>query len=165
MCRNIAFFLSISSKKKEEFIKRFKVNYLTLDILLAVIQIFEFALYGFDGIIFIVTACMFALDAILLIWLISFKRQQEHAPKWVLIINLVSNALTVTAYSVGRIFIVFGLKAAKSAKLYQRITAATFFVLFFPMKFIKLYIMYRYKQFCKGGSTESNDEKNEQLLT
>merc|ERR1711933_34594 len=135
------------------------------DICLAAIQFIEFTLYGYDGIIFIVAGCMFSLDALLLIWLISYKGNQDNAPRYVWMINVISNASTIIAYSIGRVFIVFRLRAAKDATTNQRIIAATLFVLSFPLKCIKLYIMFKYKQFCKSGITQQKNEKYNQLLS
>ena len=163
MCRNISFCWNINTKSKEDFRRRFKVNFLTLDILLAVLQVFEYISYGDDGLIFIISGCMFSLDAILLIWLLSYKGFESHAPKYVVLINFLSNALTIIVYSVSRVFIVFGLKVGSKSKLYQKIIAGTLYVTFFPMKLIKLYIMYQYKKFCEGGSA-AHDLKYHNLL-
>lgn len=163
MCRNISFCWNIHSKSKKDFQRRFKVNFLTLDILLAVIQALEYIAYGDHGLIFIISGSMFTLDAILLIWLLSYKGSEKHAPKYALFINLFSNISTIIVYSVSRVFIVFGLEVGAKSVLYQKIVAGSLFITFFPMKLIKLYIMYQYKRFCKGGKAVE-DPKYENLL-
>ena len=164
MCRNIWFCLNINTRSKQDFQRRFKVNFLTLDILLAGIQIFEFVSYGEHGLVFILSAIMFGLDAILLIWLLSYKQPHTHAPKYILYINLLSNIITIIIYSISRVYIVFALGVCKNSKLYQKIIAGTLYVMFFPMKLIKLYIMEQYKKYCQGGQA-INDSKLESLLT
>ena len=155
--------MDIHTKSKDDFQKRFKRNFLTLDILIAITQFVEFITFGYDGLIFIAAGSMFTLDAILLIWLLSYKGPKSNSPKYVLYLNCVSNALTIIVYSIGRVFVVFAIGPAQNAKIYQKLIAATLFIVFTPMKLIKLYIMYSYKKFCVGGDA-TDDPKYENLL-
>lgn len=146
-----------------EFMERFRRNFLPLDIILSVIQFAEYVSFGLDGFVFVVAGCMFGLDALLLIGLLSFKRDSSNAPRSLLWINLVSNVLSIAVYSIGRVFIIFAIESASEAKTYQRAVTATLFILFFPMKVIKIYIMFKYKKYC-GSEGAKQDPKTRRLL-
>ena len=164
---NIKFYLDIESQQKEDYRKRFQWNFLPVDIIVALINVFDWWSYGEDlhwcGIIFILAACMFGIDALLLQWLISYK--STRCPRWLYRINIISNVHTLIPYSIGRVIIFMGIDVAHDAPVWLRIISATIYCLAFPMQCLKLYIMWKYSMYCRGTRCcSSQNEKEEKLL-
>lgn len=107
------FACNIESQSKEAFQRRFKRSFLFVDILCIFYQFYDY--WRFSGIvhfwilnewIYLITGCMFAIDALLLIWLLTYKSNESIAPMWLLVVNWITNSITLVPYTIGRAMII-----------------------------------------------------------
>lgn len=145
MCRTLSFFRNIDSKSQVEFRARFR-RYLIWDVIYCVIQLVEYIEYGnigsFGG-IFIITALLFAVDAVLMVWLLAVpiertpERHKIHA-------NTISNSITLVFYTISKLYFLFTVEESALSVL---ITIGLWCLLI-PIKVMKVMIIHRYLQFC-----------------
>jgi len=145
----INFACHIETQQKEDFRRLFKRRFLLVDFLYGFFLFLYWWLYKeedrlLDGLIFIVTGCMFFLDGILLVWLISYKGAESVAPRWLLIINIMSNSSTLIPYIIGRVILILYMENAAN----MRLISWTLFGVGLLLKILKLYVLWKYKKCC-----------------
>ena len=103
------FAYNIESQPKEEYHRILRRTFLVLDILCVFVQLFYWWHFGavvhfwvLDGYVFGITAAMFTIDALLLVWLLERGSGSDSAPIWLLVINWISNLSRLVPYIVGR---------------------------------------------------------------
>ena len=150
MCSTLRFYLDLQNKSQQDFRNRFR-RFLIFDIVIAALQFLDFYLFGMDDVIFIITGFLFIIDVILLFWLLSY----DKPPKYCVYINVITNCLSLTSYTISKILLFTGVDGSIEFGT-DIVLSLIFFILFFPIKVLKIRIIYKYEQFCIGNVSKGD---------
>ena len=170
MCRTLRFFMTLDRRTQPEYVAIFR-RFLLVDVIYAVVQIFEYFAYkniaGSFGFIFILCALLFIIDAGLLSWIISIPldvKPQKH----IVILNTISNVITLIFYTISKFYFVTDF----TETAFSVVITMLLLLALIGIKGMKVYIIHRYLQFCdaseeqpfippKVEDEDTNDNENE----
>lgn len=150
MCSTLLFYLNLQNKSQQDFRNRFR-RFAIFDFVIAAFQFVDFYLFGLDDIIFIITGVLFIIDVILLFWLLTYDKPPKHC----VYINVFTNCVSLISYILSRILLLSGVDGKIQFDT-SIIIGLVFFVLFLPIKILKIRIIHKYEQFCIGNVSKGD---------
>eukprot|EP01084_Bolivina_argentea_P083596 151361_1 len=135
--------------KKQKYHKRFKIS-LIVDIVMAVEMFGLFSQFK-DQYLFVITGVLICIDAFAMWKLLKYE---GTPPKYFLYFNMGSNITSVILYLITKIVMFVDYDKYVGNGTTAMIISIVAFVLLFPLKLLKTYLLFKYKAFIK---TEIND--------